>query len=140
VNTAYSLTPPLERKRRLRTSIPSVPTRLLYVDHVEERGTDFFEVACAHDLEGIVAKLAGGRYHADGTSTNWLKVKNPSYTQATGRHELSDAQPTINAARAGRRCSRCEPARTNFGSGRSRDDSRRMLVPSRTTPGEPPAT
>jgi hypothetical protein len=53
VNTAYSLTPPLERKRRLRTSIPSVPTRLLYVDHVEERGTDFFEGACAQDLEGI---------------------------------------------------------------------------------------
>jgi hypothetical protein len=50
-----------------------VPTRLLYVDHVEERGTDFFEVACAHDLEGIVAKLAGGRYHADGTSTNWVE-------------------------------------------------------------------
>ena len=35
-------------------ALPSVPTRLLYVDHVEARGRDFFEVACAHDLEGIV--------------------------------------------------------------------------------------
>ena len=46
--------PLVERKQRLRKLIPSVPTRLLYVDHVEARGRDFFEVACAHDLEGIV--------------------------------------------------------------------------------------
>jgi ATP-dependent DNA ligase len=71
--------PLVERKRRLRRLIPSVPTRLLYVDHVEARGRDFFEVACAHDLEGIVGKLASGSYHADGTSTNWCKIKNPAY-------------------------------------------------------------
>jgi hypothetical protein len=46
--------PLVERKRRLRRLIPSVPTRLLYVDHLEARGRDFFEVACAHDLESIV--------------------------------------------------------------------------------------
>ena len=40
------------------------------------------------DVEGIVAKLASGRYHADGTSTNCVKIKNPGYTQMTGRHEL----------------------------------------------------
>jgi ATP-dependent DNA ligase len=45
-------------------------------------------VACGHDLEGIVGKLASGRYHADGTSTNWCKIKNPAYTQMTARHEL----------------------------------------------------
>jgi ATP-dependent DNA ligase len=28
-----------------------------------------FQVACAHDLKGIMGKLANGRYHADGTST-----------------------------------------------------------------------
>jgi len=78
----------VERKRRLRRLIPSVPTRLLYVDHVKGRGRDFFEVACAHDLEGIVGKLASGRYHSDGTSTNWCKIKNPHYTQMTARHEL----------------------------------------------------
>ncbi len=65
-----------------------MPTRLLYVDHVLARGRDFFQVACAHDLEGIVGKLANGRYHADGTSTNWIKIKNPGYTQMTARHEL----------------------------------------------------
>ena len=65
-----------------------MPTRLLYVDHVEGRGRDFFDVACAHDLEGIVGKLATGRYHGDGTSTSWCKIKNPAYTQMTARHEL----------------------------------------------------
>jgi ATP-dependent DNA ligase len=68
--------------------IPSVRPRLLYVDHVQARGKDFFAVACAHDLEGIVGKLPNGRYHADGTSTNWCKIKNPGYTQMTARHEL----------------------------------------------------
>ena len=69
--------PLVERKRRLRRLIPSVPTRLLYVDHVEARGRGFFEVACAYHLEGIVSKLASGRFHADGTSTNWFKIKIP---------------------------------------------------------------
>jgi ATP-dependent DNA ligase len=79
--------PLVERKRRLRRLIPSVPTRLPYVDHVEARGREFFHVACAHDLEGIVAKLASGRYHADGTNTNWCQIKNRGYMQMTARHE-----------------------------------------------------
>jgi bifunctional non-homologous end joining protein LigD len=69
--------PLIERRRRLRQLISSVPTRLLYVDHVKARGRDFFQVAPAHDLEGIVAKPANGRHHSDGTSTNWIKIKNP---------------------------------------------------------------
>jgi hypothetical protein len=69
--------PLVERKRRLRRLIPSVPTRLLYVDQVEARGRDFFEVACAHDLEGIVAKLASGRYHADGTTAITFPLRSP---------------------------------------------------------------
>ena len=60
----------VERKRRLRGLIPSVSTRLLYVDHIIEQGRNFFRVACAHDLEGIVARPANGRYHSDATSTN----------------------------------------------------------------------
>jgi bifunctional non-homologous end joining protein LigD len=80
--------PLVERKRRLRRLIPSVQSRLLYVDYVQARGRDFFEVACAHDLEDMVGKLASGRYHADGTSTNWIKIGIPGYTQMTARHEL----------------------------------------------------
>jgi hypothetical protein len=36
----------------------------------------------------MVGKLASGRYHAEGTSTNWIKIRNPGYTQMTARHEL----------------------------------------------------
>ena len=50
------------------------------------------------DLDGIVGKLAGGRYHANGTSTNWLKIKNPAYTQMTARHELFE-RPTASRKR-----------------------------------------
>ena len=84
--------PLIERKRRLRQLIPSVPTRLLYVDHIKARGRDFFKVACAHDLEGIVAKPANGRYHSDAIGTNWLKIKNPAYTQMTARHEFFESR------------------------------------------------
>ena len=84
--------PLIERKRRLRQLIPSVPTRLLYVDHIKFRGRDFFQVACAHDLEGIVAKPANGRYHSDAIRANWLKIKNPAYTHMTARHELFESR------------------------------------------------
>lgn len=40
------------------------------------------------DTEGIVAKWAGGPYHTDGAKTSWVKIKNPTYTQAEGRHEF----------------------------------------------------
>ena len=91
--------PLVERKRRLRRLIPSVPTRLLYVDHITERGRDFFKVACAHDLEGIVAKPVTGRYHCDGTSTNWIKIRNAGYTQMTARHELFERRTSSRKCR-----------------------------------------
>ena len=41
---------------------------------------------CSHDLEGIVAKRKLGTYKD--SARNWLKIKNPNYTQSKGRHEL----------------------------------------------------
>jgi ATP-dependent DNA ligase len=38
------------------------------------------------DLEGVVAKRKLGVYKDDGNA--WLKIKNRSYSQAEGRHEL----------------------------------------------------
>jgi hypothetical protein len=87
---------------RLRRLIPSVPTRLLFVDHVQARGRDFFEVACAPDLEGIVGKLASGRYHADGTSTNRfaqassVAARAASLRRAVRRHKIQVA--SLNAS------------------------------------------
>lgn len=58
--------PLLERKRRLRRLMPRVESRVLYLDHIAERGAALFRAACARDLEGIVAKWASDTYQADG--------------------------------------------------------------------------
>jgi bifunctional non-homologous end joining protein LigD len=84
--------PLLARKRALRRLMPRHDSRLRYVDHLRGRGRELFALACAHDTEGIVGKWANGRYHVDGSTTSWLKVKNPAYTQAVGRHELFEGR------------------------------------------------
>jgi bifunctional non-homologous end joining protein LigD len=78
--------PLLERKRLLRKLTRSP---LLYVDHIAHRGADLFKAACAKDLEGIVAKLASGRYEPE--KTTWEKIKNRAYSRAVGRAEFFDS-------------------------------------------------
>jgi hypothetical protein len=34
------------------------------------------------------AKWSRGPYRGDGVTTSWIKIKNPHYSQAEGRHEL----------------------------------------------------
>jgi ATP-dependent DNA ligase len=80
--------PLLERKRCLKRIMPRVDSRLLFVDHVSERGKALFREACRMDVEGIVAKWTRGPYHGDGVNTSWVKIKNPGYSQMTGRREL----------------------------------------------------
>jgi bifunctional non-homologous end joining protein LigD len=85
-------TPLLERKARLFELInASASSRLLYAQHINGAGKQFFEEICARDLEGIVAKRKLGIYKDDGNS--WLKIKNKSYSQAEGRHELLTRRP-----------------------------------------------
>ena len=80
--------PLLERKRRLLRIMPAVECRLLYLDHLEERGRDLFRATCERDLEGVVGKWARGTYRTDGRATSWLKIKNREYSQMRDRHEL----------------------------------------------------
>lgn len=80
-----------ERKKRLRDVLDLVTSpQLRYVDHVERDGTLFYNMVCARDLEGIVAKKANGLYTPEATS--WAKIKNPKYSQNEGRRELFDAR------------------------------------------------
>src|SRR2546425_2845567 len=60
-----------------------------YVDHLEERGEELFQLACREDLEGIVAKWKNGLYDAERVRS-WVKIKNPGYSQILGRQELFD--------------------------------------------------
>jgi ATP-dependent DNA ligase len=53
---------------------------------VERRGRDLFELICTHDLEGVVAKRLADPYNP--RTVQWLKIKNPTYSQAEGRGDL----------------------------------------------------
>jgi bifunctional non-homologous end joining protein LigD len=87
--------PLIERKERLKQLIqPGGIGRILYAQHVEGRGKEFFEAICQRDLEGIVAKRKLSVYKDDGIG--WLKIKNPKYTQAEGRHELLTRKKLIH--------------------------------------------
>jgi len=79
--------PLLDRKQALRKIVPRTGSRLLYVDHVISRGEDPFRLACARDLEGVVAKWKRGRY-MEGERTSWIKIKNRKYSQSSGREKL----------------------------------------------------
>ena len=79
--------PLIERKKQLARLVRAAKcSRLLYAQHIMQHGKAFFAEICARDLEGIVAKRKLGIYKDDGNS--WLKVKNRTYSQAEGRHEL----------------------------------------------------
>lgn len=51
---------------------------------VSRRKALFAEVE-RNDLEGIVAKMQASPYTPQ---TTWYKIKNPAYSQATGRKEI----------------------------------------------------
>jgi bifunctional non-homologous end joining protein LigD len=78
------LRPLLERKRILRSIVPETSSSLLYADHVERCGIDFFRLACERDLEGIIAKRKAGPY-----GDSWFKIRNPVYSQYEGRRGKS---------------------------------------------------
>ena len=77
----------IERKKRLAMFVKaSACPRLLYAQHIEANGKQLFQEICSRDLEGIVAKRSRSSYRASRSA--WLKIKNRSYSQAEGRHEL----------------------------------------------------
>ena len=78
----------MERKARLKELIPEPSSFMLYVDHIEGHGVEFFKQVCEMDLEGILAKRKNSFYLQ---AIRWLKIKNPDYSQAEGRQELLDS-------------------------------------------------
>jgi ATP-dependent DNA ligase len=57
------------------------------VEH-SSSGRELFRVICEMGMEGIVAKPARGLYTSE--RTTWVKIKNPSYSQAIGRSDFFD--------------------------------------------------
>jgi hypothetical protein len=60
------------------------------LDHVEnDDGRLLFEQIVKMDLEGMVCRRKSSPYRVtEKPSPYWIKVKNPSYSQAEGREEL----------------------------------------------------
>jgi hypothetical protein len=50
--------------------MPRIESRLVFMDHVEERESDLVAAVCGQDPEGIVAKWKCGPYHSDRLTTS----------------------------------------------------------------------
>ena len=87
--------PLCDRKLRLRAVVPKQRERLLYCDHVEAEGEGLFQLACDHDLEGIVAKHQHAPYLPE-KETTWFKIRNRAYSQWVGREELFERERERN--------------------------------------------
>jgi hypothetical protein len=70
--------------------VPETSSMLLYADHVERCGVDFFRLACERDLEGTISKRKAGVY-----GEAWFKIRNPVYSQYEGRRELFEQKYAI---------------------------------------------
>ena len=79
--------PLTERRRHLQNILPQGSAINSEALSVTGRRHELFELMCAHDLEGVVAKRLKDGY---GSRVRWLKIKNPSYSQNEGRRELFD--------------------------------------------------
>jgi len=79
--------PLTERRRRLRDILPKGSAIITEALSVTGTGHQLFELMCANDLEGVVAKRLTDGYRP---RTRWLKIKNPDYSQNEGRRELLD--------------------------------------------------
>lgn len=67
-------TPLRERKELLRGIIPE-DGPIIFSDHVEEKGVDFFNHIKEQGIEGIIAKDAQSPYREGTRSGEWLKIK-----------------------------------------------------------------
>jgi bifunctional non-homologous end joining protein LigD len=86
--------PLIERKRKLKRLLPPPPSSpILYAQHVERTGIEFYRLACDRDLEGVVAKLKRGVY-----GQGWFKIRNPRYSQYEGRQGLFERRTVAATA------------------------------------------
>jgi bifunctional non-homologous end joining protein LigD len=82
--------PLIEREEKLREVIEKsgMPSVICCGKYIEGRGVDLYNEVVRRNLEGVVAKRKNGTYT---TVSDWLKIKNPNYTQSERRYELFDS-------------------------------------------------
>ncbi len=75
--------PLLERKKFLQQIITELDDPIIiYSDHIQEKGKDFFEEIQEQQLEGVIAKKADSLYRKNQRSDNWLKIKTSARQEA----------------------------------------------------------
>src|SRR5215471_19212269 len=74
-----------ERRKRLQAILPEGSPIVSEALSVAGRGRALFELMCANDLEGVVAKRLADPYDS---RIRRLKIKNPDYSQKEGRGDL----------------------------------------------------
>ena len=74
-NAATNHLPLMERKALLQKAVRSQNARFAVSRVVEENGTDFFALAKAQGLEGIVAKRRDSKYFFGKRTKDWVKIK-----------------------------------------------------------------
>ena len=73
---------PLRRRKEiLKQVLPSDP-QLIFSDHVEEHGKEFFNLVTLQGLEGMLAKDASSPYQTGRRSASWLKIKSEERQEA----------------------------------------------------------
>jgi bifunctional non-homologous end joining protein LigD len=87
-----------ERRRLLQGILPKGSPIVSEALSVAGRGRELFELMCANDLEGIVAKRLADPY---GGRVRWVKIKNPDYSQKEGRGDLFNGPRQRTARTAG---------------------------------------
>lgn len=71
-----------DRKQILKAIMPEDDTVIRYSDHIEAKGTAFFNAAKKQGLEGIMAKDGNSEYVSGSRTDSWLKVKNDQVMEA----------------------------------------------------------
>ena len=74
-----------ERRRTLQGILPRGSAIVSEALSVTGRGCELFDLMCANDLEGIVAKRLADPYDP---KVQWFKIKNADYSQKEGRGDL----------------------------------------------------
>ncbi|HVK96945.1 MAG TPA: non-homologous end-joining DNA ligase, partial [Flavisolibacter sp.] len=70
-----TMLPLIERKKILEKLLPGDDAVLKYSDHVAGKGNEFFEIALAKGLEGIMGKKADSTYKIGTRNDDWVKIK-----------------------------------------------------------------
>lgn len=75
--------PLIQRKELLKKLIEKQPLKkVIYLDHIAEKGKELFAEAAKNSWEGVIAKKADSEYLIGKRSSNWLKFKQANSQEA----------------------------------------------------------